>query len=111
MVCNTEEFFIRTLHGLRPIQPTDQKSLGVLHYHAYYGTVDDDGETCEEAITEAEHTLIGQYGAQYLIRHSLHQLYLQDYEALNLFVTNTNLPAVNLYHKLGFKEKLISFNP
>jgi len=46
----------------RPISLQDSSALGKLMYVAYHGTIDDEGETPEEALQEIESTLAGKYG-------------------------------------------------
>ena len=46
----------------RPISQQDGPLLGKLMYDAYHGTIDDEGETPEEALKEIEGTLAGKYG-------------------------------------------------
>lgn len=47
---------------LRNLRPADADKLGQLLYDAYKGTVDDDGQTLNDARQEAEGTLTGKYG-------------------------------------------------
>lgn len=49
--------------GVRLFRPTDEAALGPLMQRAYRGTVDDEGETVEDAIAEVRKTLAGDYGA------------------------------------------------
>jgi GNAT superfamily N-acetyltransferase len=46
----------------RPVRPEDVPALGALFIAAYRDTVDDEGETLEDAIGEAERILSGGYG-------------------------------------------------
>lgn len=46
----------------RPISIHDGPLLGTLLYDAYHGTIDDEGETPEEALKDMEETLAGKYG-------------------------------------------------
>lgn len=46
----------------RPISQQDGPLLGKLLYDAYHSTIDDEGETPEEALKEMEGTLAGKYG-------------------------------------------------
>lgn len=48
--------------GVRPFRPADEPALGPLMLRAYRGTVDDDGETVEDAAAEVRKTLAGEYG-------------------------------------------------
>jgi len=48
--------------GVRPVQPEDGAALGTLMSDAYRGTVDDDGETPEEALAEAQGAIGGAWG-------------------------------------------------
>ncbi len=50
---------IQTAHGLTLRQPTlaDDAALAALMLDAYRGTIDDDGETLEDASTEIQHLL------------------------------------------------------
>lgn len=48
--------------GLRILQADDGCALGALRWNAYRGTIDDEGATLTEAITEAEATLAGAWG-------------------------------------------------
>ncbi len=50
-----------TWHAL-PIDPALAPALGALMLAAYRGTVDDEGETEENALAEVERTLSGEYG-------------------------------------------------
>lgn len=46
----------------RNLKAEDAFLLGSLMYDAYKGTIDDEGETREETLVEAEQTLAGKYG-------------------------------------------------
>lgn len=48
--------------GVRPFRPRDEPELGPLMLRAYRGTVDDEGETKEDAAAEVRKTLAGEYG-------------------------------------------------
>lgn len=48
--------------GLRILDKSDAKALGDLLFYAYRGTVDDQGETIDDALIEAKNTLDGFYG-------------------------------------------------
>lgn len=131
-----------------PICPSDSLQLGDLLFEAYKGTVDDQGETLDEARQEAVDTLNGKYGpliqetsfkvedeakiiaasvvvdykgpflayvavlpeyqgkglAKALILRVLAQLYKSKADCIRLVVTQANIPAINLYRKLGFSE-------
>jgi GNAT superfamily N-acetyltransferase len=50
------------LPGVRLFKPRDEAALGPLMLRAYRGTVDDEGETVEEAVAEVRKTLSGGYG-------------------------------------------------
>lgn len=47
----------------RQLQASDAEALGRLLHDAYKGTVDDDGQTLEQAIQEVKETFFGRYGA------------------------------------------------
>jgi ribosomal protein S18 acetylase RimI-like enzyme len=49
--------------GIRPFAPSDESGLGVLPYHAYLGTIDQEEETLEQAQAEVRKTIAGEYGA------------------------------------------------
>jgi ribosomal protein S18 acetylase RimI-like enzyme len=49
--------------GIRPFAPGDESGLGVLLYHAYLGTIDQEEETLEQAKAEVRKTISGEYGA------------------------------------------------
>ncbi|HTK11726.1 MAG TPA: GNAT family N-acetyltransferase [Ktedonobacteraceae bacterium] len=51
----------------RPISQQDGPLLGELVYAAYHNTIDDEGETPEEASQEIEDTLTGKYGPALLM--------------------------------------------
>ena len=132
----------------RAVERSDLAALGELMVAAYRGTVDDEGETVEDAVGELEGVLGGSYGpfspdASFvakaddgLVGASLVAiadsrpllLYLVvrpdakrrgvgtsllvgtgnalregGHAELELFVTEANEPAVNLYRKLGFQ--------
>lgn len=132
----------------RTVERSDAPALGELMVAAYRGTVDDEGETREDAVAEVEQVLDGSYGpfvfdASFVVEgddglvgaslvavwesHPL-LLYLvvrpeskrrgigsalllqtgtalaaAGHPELDLFVTETNEPAVALYRKLGFR--------
>ncbi len=46
----------------RPIARQDAPLLGALMYDAYHDTIDDEGETPDEALTEIESVLAGKHG-------------------------------------------------
>jgi ribosomal protein S18 acetylase RimI-like enzyme len=48
--------------GHRPVERSDAPALGELMLAAYRGTVDDEGETIEDAVAEVEQVLDGSYG-------------------------------------------------
>jgi ribosomal protein S18 acetylase RimI-like enzyme len=50
------------LEGERTLAPGDARVLGELLHAAYRGTVDDEGESVEDAVGEAGRTLDGAYG-------------------------------------------------
>jgi len=134
----------------RRVERSDVAALGDLMLAAYRGTVDDEGETLEDAVGEVEGVLDGSYGPfasdasfavedddglvgaslvaiwdwesrpllLYLVvrpeakrRGVGTALLLQSGDALaaaghlelDLFVTESNEPAVTLYRKLGFR--------
>jgi ribosomal protein S18 acetylase RimI-like enzyme len=134
----------------RRVERSDAAALADLMLGAYRGTVDDEGETLEDAVGEVQGVLDGSYGPfafdasfvvedddglvgaslvamwdwesrpllLYLVvrpeakrRGMGTALLLQSGEALaaaghpelDLFVTEANEPAVNLYRKLGFE--------
>lgn len=47
---------------VRNVVASDAAKLGSLFYESYKGTVDDEGQTLEQAVAEAEETLAGRYG-------------------------------------------------
>ncbi len=47
----------------RQLQASDAEALGRLLHDAYKGTVDDDGQTFEQAVQEVKETFFGRYGA------------------------------------------------
>jgi len=51
-----------SIGGLRHMSKDDAADLGNLLFHAYRGTVDDEGETVEDAIGEAQKTIDSYYG-------------------------------------------------
>ena len=132
----------------RPIERSDAPALGELMLATYRGTVDDEGETLEDAVAEIERVLEGSYGpfasdASFVVEgddglvgaslvavweshplllylvvrpetkrrgvgtslliESCNALLAAGHPELDLFVTETNEPAVNLYRKLGFE--------
>jgi ribosomal protein S18 acetylase RimI-like enzyme len=132
----------------RTVERSDTSALGTLMLAAYRGTVDDEGETLQDAVAEVENVLGGSYGpfasdaslvtedGDGLVGASLVAiadsrpllLYLvvrpdakgrgvgtslvvgtgnalreAGHAELDLFVTQANEPAVNLYRKLGFR--------
>jgi GNAT superfamily N-acetyltransferase len=134
---------------LSTIDPSDVPALGSLMLAAYRGTVDDEGETVEDAVAEVERTLGGEYGPMivdcsfvashegrivatavvvlsqdgpllahllvepemsrrglgtFLLQASGNALLDAGYTRLDLYVTEDNDPAVNLYRKVGFEE-------
>lgn len=46
----------------RPIAPADMPALAALMFDAYHGTIDDEGETPDDARAEVQRTLDGTYG-------------------------------------------------
>lgn len=131
-----------------PVDPSDAPALGALMLAAYRGTVDDEGEFEDDAVTEVERTLAGEYGpliadaslvveddrrlmgasmitmweehplvaymfvhpdaqrrgvATHLMASIGNALLSAGHARLDLFVTEANTPAVNLYRKLGFE--------
>ena len=50
------------LPAVRRFKPVDEPALGPLMLRAYRGTVDDEGETLEDAVAEVRKTLAGDYG-------------------------------------------------
>lgn len=63
MVCQTTNSPVANgQEAFRQLHPDDGDSLGRLMYQAYKDTVDDEGETIEESIAEADATLKGKYG-------------------------------------------------
>ncbi|WXG44656.1 MAG: GNAT family N-acetyltransferase [Promethearchaeati archaeon SRVP18_Atabeyarchaeia-1] len=53
---------IRNKWKCRNITPSDLRALGELMLGAYRGTVDDEGETLDDAISEVQGTINGKYG-------------------------------------------------
>lgn len=132
----------------RTIEPSDAAALGALLLAAYRGTVDDEGETLDDAVAEVEGVLGGSNGpflfdasfvvededgpigasliamwesrpllsylvvhprarrrglGSFLIARSGDALLAAGHPELDLFVTEANEPAVNLYRKLAFR--------
>jgi ribosomal protein S18 acetylase RimI-like enzyme len=132
----------------RPIEPGDAPAVGTVMLAAYRGTVDDEGESETDAVTEVERTLAGEYGpliwdassvvvdgvrivgaamltewdghpflayafvhpdaarrgvGAHLIAVAGNALLAAGHARMDLFVTEENQPAVNLYRKLGFQ--------
>jgi ribosomal protein S18 acetylase RimI-like enzyme len=132
----------------RNVERSDAAGLGELMLAAYRGTVDDEGETREDAVAEVERVLDGSYGpfrsdASFVVEdddgllgaslvtiwesrplllylvvrpdakrrgagtallvESGNALAADGHAELDLFVTEANEPAVNLYRKLGFR--------
>ena len=50
------------IEGARAPGPPDREALANLMLEAYRGTIDDEGETLEEAVAEVDRTLGGDYG-------------------------------------------------
>jgi ribosomal protein S18 acetylase RimI-like enzyme len=58
----------------RAVERSDTSALGALMLAAYRGTVDDEGETLEDAVVEVENVLGGSYGpfasdASFVVEH------------------------------------------
>lgn len=49
--------------ALRAVGPSDVEALAHLMLQAYRGTIDDEGETLSDALTEVQRTCSGGYGA------------------------------------------------
>jgi GNAT superfamily N-acetyltransferase len=49
--------------GVRSFRAGDEEALGGLMFRAYQGTLDDEGETLEQAHAEIRKTVAGAYGA------------------------------------------------
>src|SRR5438034_121885 len=47
---------------IQPISQHDASILGILMYDAYHNTIDDEGESPQEAEQEIQDTLTGKYG-------------------------------------------------
>lgn len=47
---------------VRPVRDDEVEALGSLMYRAYFGTIDYDGETEEQATAEIAKTIAGEYG-------------------------------------------------
>jgi ribosomal protein S18 acetylase RimI-like enzyme len=58
-LCAVEEV---SYHHASMLSISDGKKLGTLLYNAYKNTVDDEGETLEQSISEAVETFAGKYG-------------------------------------------------
>lgn len=56
------EFYLERRFNATPLSIDDAESLGALMLDAYRDTVDDEGETLEDAIIEARETILGRYG-------------------------------------------------
>ena len=134
----------------RQVEGSDAAALGELMLAAYRGTVDDEGETLEDAVGEVEGVLDGSYGpfasdasfvaegdeglvgaslvavweresrplllylvvrpeakrrgvGTTLLLQTANALAAAGHPELDLFVTEANEPAVNLYRKLGLR--------
>jgi len=46
----------------RPVRTSDRKDLAILLYAAFRGTIDDEGETFGDAMTEIDRAFAGDYG-------------------------------------------------
>lgn len=57
-----ESFPSRLIEGCRALTKRDGALIGGLLFEAYRGTVDDGGETLQEAVKEGEKTVQGGYG-------------------------------------------------
>lgn len=53
---------VMPMPGVRTLRKDDEQLLGTLLYAAYKGTVDDEGESLNDALQEAQRTLRGEYG-------------------------------------------------
>lgn len=67
MVRSTEHFsdaavFSDVTKLIKVVEHSEGEALGKLFYLAYHGTVDDEGGSQDDAITEAVETLAGKYG-------------------------------------------------
>lgn len=62
MVRPTARFEETGVPGMRILRADDDEIIGELLFEAYRGTVDDEGETREDARLEAQGTLDGRYG-------------------------------------------------
>jgi ribosomal protein S18 acetylase RimI-like enzyme len=62
MICKFSPISITKSWGERTIHQGDVALLGELLYTAYHDTVDDEGETVDEAHDEAAKTIAGNYG-------------------------------------------------
>ncbi len=134
----------------RQVERSDAAALGELLLAAYRGTVDDEGETLEDAVGEVEGVFDGAYGpfasdasfvaegdeglvgaslvavwewesrplllylvvrpeakrrgvGTALLLQTANALAAAGHPELDLFVTEANEPAVNLYRKLGLR--------
>jgi ribosomal protein S18 acetylase RimI-like enzyme len=67
------------------VESTDGPALGKLFYIAYHGTVDDEGGSEDDAITEAVETLGGKYGA--LVQNSSFVAFAGDLAVCATIVT------------------------
>ena len=62
MRCTLTRQYAQMSWPYRTITPKDSHMLATLMYEAYRGTIDDEGETLEDAINETQRTLSGEYG-------------------------------------------------
>lgn len=62
MRANLHDMPLDAIEGLRCPTERDAQDLGRLMYRAYFGTVDYDGETPEDAVSEILKTFAGAYG-------------------------------------------------
>ena len=134
--------------GLRTLARDDTEALGRLFHAAYAGTVDDEGETEEEAIAVVRATFAGDFGvfvddasmvverdgqlvcaalvtvwngkpllafavtapewkgrglSRQCVAAAMQALAAAGQRELHLFVTESNLPALAVYRRLGFE--------
>jgi ribosomal protein S18 acetylase RimI-like enzyme len=54
---------VRAVEGMRPPTASDEHRLASLMYHAYFGTIDYEGEDETQALGEVRSTFSGEYGA------------------------------------------------
>jgi GNAT superfamily N-acetyltransferase len=86
---------------VRNLEAGDGRALGQLFFDAYKGTVDDEGQTLEQAVEEAEATFAGRYGpviwrASYVVLDKskiISTSVVTDYKEIPLVAFAATLPS------------------